>query len=119
MLGLFTLFVIITVTFFLIAGAPGDPIAAKVEQMPEKAQRVIRAKYGLDQPVFKRYIIYVKNLITTGDFGESIIYTGRSATDVIKANTNFGKDKHHSIISPGYHWSFPWSSSCLEYGGNL
>ncbi|HOK65073.1 MAG TPA: ABC transporter permease [Bacillota bacterium] len=86
LLGLFTLFVIVTVTFFLIAGAPGDPIAAKVEQMPEKAQRVIRAKYGLDQPVFKRYIIYMKNLITTGDFGESIIYTGRSATDVIKAN---------------------------------
>lgn len=86
LIGLLTLFLIITATFFLIAGAPGDPIAAKVEQMPERAQRVIRAKYGLDEPVFKRYIIYMKNLITTGDFGESIIYTGRSATDVIKTN---------------------------------
>ncbi|MDO5688656.1 MAG: ABC transporter permease [Tissierellia bacterium] len=82
-----TLFLIITATFFLIAGAPGDPIAAKVEQMPDKAQAVIRAKYGLDKPVVERYLVYMKNLITTGDFGESIIYTGQSANDVIKKNT--------------------------------
>ena len=81
-----TLFLIITATFFLIAGAPGDPIAAKVEQMPEKAQQVIRVKYGLDKPVTERYAIYMKNLITTGDFGESIIYTGQSANDIIKKN---------------------------------
>ncbi|HHY12644.1 MAG TPA: ABC transporter permease [Firmicutes bacterium] len=84
--GLLTLFLIITATFFLIAGAPGDPIAAKVEQMPDRAQEVIRKKYGLDKPVVERYFIYMKNLITTGDFGESIIYTGKSANDVIKAN---------------------------------
>ncbi len=81
-----TLFLIITLTFFLIAGAPGDPIASKVQQMPQRAQEVIRTKYGLDKPVFQRYLIYMKNLITTGDFGESIIYTGKSANDVIRDN---------------------------------
>jgi len=86
MYSLITLFLIITATFFLIAGAPGDPIAAKVGQMPEKAQGVIRARYGLDKPVTERYIIYMKHLLTTGDFGESIIYTGKSANDVIKDN---------------------------------
>ncbi|MCG8513535.1 MAG: ABC transporter permease [Halanaerobiales bacterium] len=84
--GLITLFLIITATFFIIAGAPGDPIAAKVEQMPEKAQQVIRSKYGLDKPVVERYLMYMKNLVTTGDFGESIIYTGKSANDVIRDN---------------------------------
>lgn len=84
--SLFTLFLIITATFFLIAGAPGDPIASKVGQMPEKAQEVIKAKYGLDKPVFERYAIYMKDLVTTGDFGESITYTGVSANDVIKKN---------------------------------
>lgn len=44
-------------------------------------------KYGLDQPVVKRYTTYMKNLLTTGDFGESIIYTGQSANDIIKNNT--------------------------------
>ena len=84
--GLFTLFLLITITFFLIAGAPGDPIAAKVGQMPEKSQAVIRAKYGLDKPVTTRYAIYMKNLITKGDFGDSIVYTGKSVTDIIKVN---------------------------------
>lgn len=84
--SLITLFLIITATFFIIAGAPGDPIAAKVGQMPEKAQVVIRARYGLDKPVTERYLIYMKHLLTTGDFGESIVYTGQSANDVIKKN---------------------------------
>ena len=84
--AIITLYLIITATFFLIAGAPGDPIAAKVGQMPEQAQAVIKAKYGLDKPVFERYVIYMKTLLTTGDFGESIIYTGKSANDVIRDN---------------------------------
>lgn len=82
-----TLFLIATATFFLVAGAPGDPIAAKVGQMPEQAQQIINAKYGFDKPVVVRYFIYMKNLITTGDFGESVIYTGKSVNDVIKENT--------------------------------
>lgn len=81
-----TLFLITTATFFLVAGAPGDPIAAKVGQMPEQAQGIIREKYGLDKPLFERYTTYMKNLITTGDFGESIIYTGKTANDVISEN---------------------------------
>lgn len=82
-----TLLLIVTATFFLIAGAPGDPIAAKVGQMPEQARNVIKAKYGLDKPVMERYIIYMKTLLTTGDFGDSIIYTGKSANDIIRDNT--------------------------------
>lgn len=85
--AILTLFLISTATFFLVAGAPGDPIAAKVGQMPEQAQEIIEKKYGLDKPVFQRYTTYMKNLITTGDFGESIVYTGKSANDVIKENT--------------------------------
>ncbi len=81
-----TLLLIITATFFLIAGAPGDPIAAKASQMPDQAREVLMRKYGLDKPVVQRYFIYMKNLLTTGDFGESIIYTGRSANTVIRDN---------------------------------
>ena len=76
--AILTLFLIATATFFL---------AAKVGQMPEQAQEIIEKKYGLDKPVFQRYTTYMKNLITTGDFGESIVYTGKSANDVIKENT--------------------------------
>ena len=85
--AILTLFLIATATFFLVAGAPGDPIAAKVGQMPEQAQEIINAKCGFDKPVVERYFLYMKNLITTGNFGESIIYTGKTANDVIKTNT--------------------------------
>lgn len=85
--AILTLFIIASATFFLVAGAPGDPIAAKVGQMPEQAQEIINAKYGFDKPVVERYFLYMKNLITTGNFGESIIYTGKTANEVIKTNT--------------------------------
>ena len=39
-----TLFLITTATFFLVAGAPGDPIAAKVGQMPEQAQQIMQSR---------------------------------------------------------------------------
>ena len=39
-----TLFLITTATFFLVAGAPGDPIAAKVGQMPEQAQQIMKSR---------------------------------------------------------------------------
>lgn len=55
--------------------------------MPEQAQEIINAKYGFDQPVTVRYVMYMKNLLTTGDFGESIVYTGKSANDIISENT--------------------------------
>lgn len=83
--AILTLFLIITATFFLISAAPGDPIASKVGQMPEQAQALIRAKYGLDKPVGERYLIYMKNLLH-GDFGESITYTGKTVNEIIVVN---------------------------------
>lgn len=86
LLGALTLFIIITLTFFLIAGAPGDPIATKVGQMPAQARAVIEEYYGLNQPLLVRYKNYMYNLIVKGDFGESIVYTGRSVNDIIRKN---------------------------------
>lgn len=77
-----TLFVIITATFFLLNAAPGDPIAAKCKQMPENARLIMEKKYGLDQPVYKRYVIYMNNLLK-GDLGTSIVYPGVQIKDII------------------------------------
>ncbi len=86
LIGVVTLFIIITLTFFLIAGAPGDPIATKVGQMPAQARAVIEEHYGLNDPLLLRYGRYIANLFLRGDFGESIVYTGRSVNDIIKKN---------------------------------
>lgn len=84
-IGTFTLFVIITLTFFLINLAPGDPVAAKVRQMPDSARANIEKKYGLDKSMTERYFMYLGSLAKF-DFGDSIIYVGRSVNDTIATN---------------------------------
>lgn len=70
--------IIATLSFFIICMKPGDPIAAKVAQLPESARELMVAKYGLDQPIPLRYFNYVKDLLTKGQLGESIVYDGRN-----------------------------------------
>ena len=70
---LFTLFIIATATFFLLAATPGDALSARVEKLPDSVAARMYAKYGLDKPVMERYVITMKGLVH-GDFGESIIY---------------------------------------------
>ncbi len=84
--GVIMLILITTATFFLIAGAPGDPLVAKCGQMPEATRGIMMAKYGLDKPVFERYLIYMKTLLTKGDLGYSIVYSGKSVNQIIKDN---------------------------------
>ena len=78
--GLLTIFVVITVTFFLMNMVPGGPFTS--EKLSEQAQALILAKYGLDQPVYVQYINYLKNLLQ-GDLGTSIVNVGYDVVDII------------------------------------
>ena len=57
---LVTLFLIATVTFFLMHSIPGDPFALG-RDTPEVVRENLEQKYGLDKPLFEQYIIYMKN----------------------------------------------------------
>lgn len=81
---IFTLWVIITVTFFLMNSLPGDPIMSKAKQLPPQVQANLRAKWLLDKPVSYRYGVYLKNLVLHGELGDSIITPGESANNIIK-----------------------------------
>ncbi len=52
------LWVIATVTFFMVRMAPGDPFSDEKE-MTEEVRERIKAYYGLDQPLWKQYLIYL------------------------------------------------------------
>ena len=67
-----TLFVLITLTFFLMQLLPGDPFTGE-KQIPETIMANMRAKYGLDKPVWQQYLIYIGNVIQ-GALGVSIVY---------------------------------------------
>ena len=78
-----TLLVIMTATFFLMHSLPGTPFdSEKFDQLPMAQQKLVLAKYGLDQPVYIQYIKYIGNVVH-GDFGTSTLYVGQSVTSVL------------------------------------
>lgn len=70
LMSIITVWVITTLTFFLMHAVPGNPFA-KEGKMPEAVYNNLQAKYGLDKPLPEQYLIYLKNLLK-GDFGESM-----------------------------------------------
>lgn len=63
---------VITVLFFLLELAPGDPVQTLVGDVPlsDEFRERITAAYGLDKPAAERYLLYLGNVFT-GDLGYS------------------------------------------------
>ena len=78
-----TLFVLITLAFFLMRLAPGGPFDEE-KPVPRVIQERLEAAYGLDQPLHVQYVRYVGNLLK-GDFGPSYQYKDRTVTELIRA----------------------------------
>ena len=81
-LALLTVWIVITVTFFVMHAVPGGPFQSE-KALSEAAQAALEAKYGLDQPLGVQYVNYLKNIITKFDFGPSLKQTGRNVIDII------------------------------------
>jgi peptide/nickel transport system permease protein len=65
---------VVTITFLLANAIPGDPIQTMLGPSPSQAQvESIRAKYGLDRPLWKRYVTYLAD-VARGDLGRSIYF---------------------------------------------
>ncbi|MCG9597969.1 oligopeptide ABC transporter permease OppB [Vibrio sp. Isolate25] len=76
-----TMLVLITVSFFLMRFAPGNPFSSE-RPLPPEVMANIEAKYGLDKPVFEQYTTYLTNVIR-GDFGPSFKYLDYSVNELI------------------------------------
>lgn len=81
-LAVLTVWVVITVTFFVMHSIPGGPFMSEKAVTPA-AQKALEAKYGLDTPKSEQYITYLKGVVLKGDFGPSLKQRGRSVLDVI------------------------------------
>ena len=79
-----TLYLIGTATFFLLAAIPGTAIDKKIQKLPEQTKQIVIAKYGYDKPVIERYFITMKNYITKGEFGESLVHAGDTLSSIVK-----------------------------------
>lgn len=81
-LALLTVWVVITVTFFVMRAVPGGPFMGE-KAITEAAQKALEAKYGMDKPLFVQYTTYLKDIVTRLDFGPSLKLRGRMVVDVI------------------------------------
>lgn len=80
--GAVTLFMLATITFFLMHIIPGSPFAGETTKLPVKVLQKLEEKYGLDKPLGEQYVIYIKNALR-GDFGVSIARKGKSISKII------------------------------------
>ncbi len=81
-LAVLTVWVVITVTFFVMRAVPGGPFASEKAITPA-AQAALEAKYGLDKPLMEQYFTYLKDIVTKFDFGPSLKQRGRDVIDII------------------------------------
>jgi len=76
-----TLFLLITVAFFLMRAAPGGPLDSERE-LPQEVRAQIEAAYGLDRPLWRQYLDYLSRL-AHADLGPSYCYPGFTVNELI------------------------------------
>ncbi len=75
------LLVIASITFIMVRVVPGGPFDEE-RSLPPEIVANLRAKYHLDEPVYKQYFLYLGRL-ARGDLGVSYKYVNRTVTDII------------------------------------
>src|SRR5271154_5998568 len=76
------LLIISALAFFLVHAAPGGPFDRERVPASPEIERNLKAKYHLDEPVWKQYLRYLGDL-AHGDFGVSLKYRNHTVNDII------------------------------------
>jgi len=69
--ALVVIWAVTTLVFFLLRAVPGDPFAAMLADVDPAAAKELRARLGLDRPVYIQYALWLGRLFQ-GDMGRSI-----------------------------------------------
>lgn len=81
-IGVLTLLILSTITFFGVRAMPGDPFEQDNKVMAPETYEALKEKFHLDKPLGEQYVIFLSNAIK-GDFGESISKKGKQVSDII------------------------------------
>jgi oligopeptide transport system permease protein len=76
-----TMFIIVTISFFLIRFAPGGPFSSE-KKLPEAVLQNIMKKYHMDEPMWKQYLRYLGDILR-GDLGPSYRYKESTVNELI------------------------------------
>ena len=83
LLAVLTVWVVLTITFFVMHFVPGGPFASEKAITPA-VQAALEAKYGLDKPLMEQYWTYLVDAFTKFDLEPSLKQRGRMVIDVVK-----------------------------------
>lgn len=79
-MGVVTMFFLITITFWLTRLMPGSPFAT--DNISPSVLATLEANYGLDKPIDQQFVIYLQSLLQ-GNLGVSYTRTGVTVNDLI------------------------------------
>jgi oligopeptide transport system permease protein len=79
-----TLFVVITVAFFMMRAAPGSPFDND-RRLPPEIKANVEKKFGMNRPLGVQYVNYLSGVLH-GDFGPSLKYQDKTVLDVLREN---------------------------------
>jgi oligopeptide transport system permease protein len=80
--GIVVLFVLYTLTFFLIRALPYGPFQTE-KAIPAHVIEKLKAQLGLDQPLHVQYMRPLKNILSEGDLGVSTRLEGRPVNEIM------------------------------------
>lgn len=80
--GVVVIFVLETLTFFLVRALPGNPFMGD-RKLPEHVLAQLNSLYGLDQGAWTQYVNYWKAILLHGDFGPSLVKEGVQVSSII------------------------------------
>lgn len=80
--GVVVVFVLETITFFLVRLLPGNPFLGD-RKLPAHILEQLNSLYGLDQSAWVQYFNYWKGILLHGDFGPSLIREGVQVSSII------------------------------------
>ncbi len=79
-----TMFLVVTLAFFMMRSAPGSPFVNERQMTPE-VQKVVEKKYGFDRPLIEQYGRYLADVVQ-GDFGPSLKYRNKTVVSILAEN---------------------------------
>jgi oligopeptide transport system permease protein len=77
-----TLFVVVTILFFLFRLAPGNAFDNE-KALPPEVLKNVEKQFGFDKPLYEQYFIWLGRIFTEGSFGYSFKYPGRTVEEII------------------------------------
>ncbi|MBE6416954.1 MAG: ABC transporter permease [Akkermansiaceae bacterium] len=80
--GVLVIFVLETITFFLVRMLPGNPFLGE-RKLPPHIMEQLNNLYGLNQSGIEQYYHYWKNILCHGDFGPSLVREGLQVSHII------------------------------------